>query len=424
METDLRQLALELPGRGVSTDTRTLKQGDIFFALKGPRFDGHDFIEEAVAKGAWRVVFSDSKKIHSKFEKSAGFLKVRDTLKAYGELAKVYRGQFKIPVVAVTGSVGKTTVKELLAHLLKKKLNVLKNEGTENNLVGVPKTILRLRRGHEVLVLEMGTNRPGEIGRLSRMASPTLAILTRVGHSHLEGLNNLEGVREEKLGILKGLAAGGIFIVNGEDPSLKEIKSARHRILRVSFSDRYPMRLIGRDNRLNGLLAAAAATELGIDEGTVREGLGSFEPVKGRLEEKEIAGIHFINDTYNSNPVSFKAALEALQSLETRGKKGVVCGDMLELGGQAGALHRRMGLLLAEFLFDFVIAAGPLSAALVDEAVKNGFDSSRIRHVKNAEDAGALCREWASAGDRVLVKGSRGMKMEKVFECFITSFTR
>ena len=232
-------------------------------------------------------------------------------------------------------------------------------------------------------------------------------------------------MRREKLDLLKNLERGGTLVVNGEDPYLNETTGGDHRVVRAGLSGTvFETPLAGRHNLVNAQIAAAVARALGLDAALIQRGLLSFKPVPGRLFEREIAGIAFMDDTYNSNPVSFEAAIETLGSFRARGKKGVVCGDMLELGAAAEPLHRRMGARLAELSFDFVIAAGPLSAALVDEAVKKGFDPARIRHVTNAEEAGRLCREWASPGDRILVKGSRGMQMEKVFECFITSSIR
>ena len=432
----------------ISTDTRSLEKNDLFFALKGAPFDGPDFIAEALEKGAGHFVLSGAKGPTLEQKRSANFIKVPDTLKAYGDLARFYRQKFKIPVIAITGSSGKTTVKELAAHILSQKFNVLKNRGTENNLVGVPKTILRLEKEHEVLVLEMGTSVPGEIERLSSIASPQVGIITQIGFSHLEGLKTQEGVREEKLKLISHVERGGIVILNGEDPMLKDVTCGVHKLVRVgSWKDcgdvtaeqvrchetgssfyikgrMFETQLLGRYNILNCLFAIAVAEALGVDTSLIQKAVGSFKPVASRMTLKVIEGIHFLDDSYNSNPSSFKAALETLKELKIREKRGVVCGDMLELGKSSEALHRQIGALLASMLFDFVIAAGTQSKHLVDEAVKRGFEAKKIHAVKDSKEAGRLCREIAVAGDRVLVKGSRGMQMEKVFDCFITSSTR
>ncbi|HTL70732.1 MAG TPA: UDP-N-acetylmuramoyl-tripeptide--D-alanyl-D-alanine ligase, partial [Candidatus Eisenbacteria bacterium] len=309
---------------------------------------------------------------------------------------------------------------------------------------------------HEVLVLELGTNHPGEIERLGSIAEPQIGIITQIGLSHLEGLKSLEGVRTEKLSLLKTVERGGLIGLNGQDPLLADVKSGVHKIVRAGFSESdelsakqiwchekglsfhldrfldqtrgettlFETQLIGRHNVLACLYAVMVGSALGVDFPLIQKGVASFRPVPGRLVLKTIEGVHFIDDTYNSNPTSFRAALDTLKEFKIRERKGVVCGDMLELGDRAEELHRQMGASIAALLFDYVIATGPLSRFLVDEALKNGFDPTRIRHAKDAAEAGRFLRETATPGDMVLVKGSRGTKMETVFECFTTSSTR
>ena len=433
----------------VSTDTRSIKKDDLFFALKGPSFDAHDFLKEAVEKGASRLVISEESKIPPGLRQKAQFIVVEDTLKAYGDWAAQHRATFKIPTIAITGSSGKTTVKELTAHLLSADLSVLKNQGTENNLVGVPKTIFGLKSDHQVLVLEMGTNQPGEIDRLASLAQPEIGILTQIGYSHLQGLKDLAGVRAEKLSLLRHLKPGGVLIVNGEDPMLADVSYPQGRVIRVGFSkeknevvadalvldatgtsfvlngeENFKTRLYGRHNVLNCLLAITAAKELGITVSSLRKSLETFQSVPGRLEFRNVDGLCFLNDSYNANPTSFKAALETLREFKSEGKRGVVCGDMLELGTEAETLHRQAGNFLAGCGLDWVIAAGPLCKYLVEGALESGLDPKKIHHVKDSREAGVLCRQLAVPGDTVLIKGSRGMKMEKVFECFTTFYTR
>ena len=432
----------------VSTDTRRLEKGDIFFALKGPNFDGHAFIKEALEKGAQTLVVSRRGAVSASVKKSAGVIVVKDTLKAYGDLAKFYRRKFKIPVIAVTGSCGKTTVKEMIAHVLSKRFKTLKNRGTENNLVGVPKTLFQLDPSHEAAVIEMGTNQPGEILRLSQMAAPQIAVVTQIGSSHLEGLKSPEGIKSEKLSLIHALERGGLLILNGEDPLLADFKSGAHRVLKVGFDPKahdlaaekirccdlgsafyvqkhlFRTPLLGRHNILNCLFAILVSRAMGMKFPVIREAISSFKPAPGRLNLREMEGVLFLDDTYNANPTSFKAALETLKEFKIREKKGVVCGDMLELGTGALNYHRQLGAMIAELLPDFVIAAGLLSKALVDEAVKKGYSPKRIHHVKDSVEAGKVCRQMAAPGDTILVKGSRAMAMEKVFECFITSSTR
>ena len=446
MEDKLEEI-LKAPFR-VSTDTRTIEKGDVFFALKGPHFDGHDFLEAALAKGAAYVVAEDPRRFGEAVRKNAAVIGVDDTLKAYGDLARVYRKKFKIPVIAVTGSCGKTTAKELIAHVLSKRFKVLKNRGTENNRVGVPKTLFQLDDSHEVLIAEMGTNEPGEIDLLASMLAPQMEVLTQIGSSHLEKLDSLEGVKAEKLSMVRSLERGGLLILNGQDPMLADVQSGVHRVLRAGFSKKncdaaaeqiwchekgstfyvdgglFETPLVGRHNILTCLIALLAARSLGMKDGEIREALAEFKAPPGRLNLKEMGGIRFIDDTYNSNPTSFLAALETLKEFKIREKKGVVCGDMLELGRHSEALHRRIGAVMAEHLLDFIVAAGPQSGALADEALKNGFDPKKIYLVKDSIEAGEALRRIVSAGDIVLLEGSRGMKMEKICECFTTSSIR
>jgi len=273
--------------------------------------------------------------------------------------------------------------------------------------------------------------------------------VTQIGQAHLEGLRTQEGVRAEKLSLLNHIERGGVLVLNGHDPLLQEVTSGVHKILRGGFSkegndvtaeqiwcheegssfylngkDLFETPLLGRHNILNCLLAILVAKTLGVESALIQKAISSFKTIPGRLQHKEIEGIHFLDDSYNSNPASFKASLETLKDFKIRERKGVVCGDMLELGEKAEDFHRELGAFISHLLFDFVIAAGPYSKLLVDEALKNGFDPKRITHAKNSAEAGKLCREMAVPGDRILVKGSRGMQMEKVFECFITSSTR
>ena len=427
----------------ISTDSRQLGKNDVFFALGGPNFDGHDFIDAAISKGARHFVVSNPAKFPKNSKTEVNLIVVPDVLKAYGNLAAFFRGQFHVPAVAITGSSGKTTVKELAAQALSSRFSVLKNHGTENNLVGVPKTILQLESSHEIMVLEMGTNQPGEISRLSSIISPQAAVLTLIGPSHLEKLKDIEGVRKEKMGVVANVERGGTLFVNGEDARLVDVQSGSHRVVRVGltkdgndyFADNiwchetgtsfqlngkevFETSLIGRHNIINSLLAIAVALTFGAPMEDIRRSLKEFKPVSGRLNLKNIEDVIFIDDSYNSNPVSFRAALETLKSFKTRGKKGVVFGDMLELGSQAEAFHREAGSLLSQLMFDFVIATGPLANFAAQEALKNGVNSSSVYMASDSAEAGKICRGLVAAGDMVLVKGSRAMKMEKVFEYF------
>lgn len=435
--------------RRIWTDTRTLEKGDLFLALVGAKYDAHDFIAEAHERGGRAFLVSDASKIPAAIRKDSVILTVPDTLVAYGEIARRHRLLFKIPVIAVTGSVGKTTVKELLAQLLSTHYRVLKNRGTENNLVGVPKTLLQMGPEHEVAVIEIGTNAPGEIERLTRMLTPQMAVLTAVGPSHLEGLKSIEGVKAEKLKVLAHLERGGLLIVNGEDPLLKDVQSGVHRIVRAGWSgtgcdfeaaglwchekgcsfqigekDRYETPLIGKHLALDCVIALAATASFETSLEERQKALASFKSVAGRMQLKEHDGIRFLDDTYNCNPTSLRSALETIKGFKVRERKVVIVGDMYELGQKSEEYHRQAGAWISEGLFDLVITAGKAAGWAADEAVRLGSDASRVHATADSEAAGKLYRKLARPGDLVLVKGSRGMQMEKVFECFITSSTR
>ncbi len=433
----------------VSTDSRHIQKGDIFFALKGPRFDGHDFVESVIEKGAeWVVV--DEKIFETRSHRvRERLIYVKNTLKAYGDLAHFYRKKFTIPFIALTGSSGKTTLKELLGHILSADFEVLKNQGTENNLIGVPKTLFQLEKKHEVCVLEMGTNQPGEIDRLSAIIDPDIGIITQIGAGHLAGLKNLNGVKKEKLSLLRHIPSHGHLIINAEDKNLRRVKVSRFRTHRVSLSvpgcdfiarkmvykngetsffvgkkDFFSTQLLGEHNVTNILLAIAAAKILGIGEVTLKKRLASFKAVKGRLSSLTRKGRHFLDDSYNANPISFRASLDILKRLKVRGRKILVCGDMLELGLEEMKWHRRIGRTAAGIGLSLIIAVGPLSKVLSKEAVRSGFSSKNIFYADNSLKAGQLCLKWSQPGDTILLKGSRGMAMEKVLECFTAGSTR
>ncbi len=426
-----------------STDTRLIEKNDVFFAFKGEKFDGHDFLKEAFDKGARTFIVSDETKLKQVLSKEANVIKVADTVAAYGDCAAHARLQCNIPFIAVTGSVGKTTAKELVAHFLQASLNVLKNRGTENNLIGVPKTLLQLTSAHEAAVLELGTNAPGEIGRLASLVKPQIGILTQIGYSHLEGLKNLEGVKKEKTSLIQHIERGGLLLLNGEDPEQADIQSGVHKIIRVGFSkpqadviadqiwchengttfrlngqELFETQLIGRHNLIHILFAIEVSKRLGIDLALMQKCLPGFKPVPGRLQIKKVDEMIFIDDSYNSNPTSFEAALETLKNMKVRGRKAVVCGDMLELGERSVELHQKMGKILAQMKLAYIVAAGDLCQVLVDEAIKDGYDAQRIFHVPNSLEAGQIVMKQAMPGDVILIKGSRRMAMEKILTCF------
>jgi UDP-N-acetylmuramoyl-tripeptide--D-alanyl-D-alanine ligase len=327
----------------------------------------------------------------------------------------------------------------MIAAALSEKYNVLKNEGTKNNHIGVPQTLLKLRKEDDICVLEFGTNHKGEIEALSRIAVPTLAVITNVGPSHLEYFTDLEGVYKEKRHILDPLGKDGIAVINGDDPLLAGIKSNRFRVIkygsgrsndfrasdisvedlrlkfRINGGREHLLKLLGAHNVHNALAAAAVAAQFKVSGDAVRRAFLNFKPASMRLNPLKVNGIFIINDSYNSNPASMKTALEAACSYRT-GAKWIVSGDMLELGAEAEYFHRLAGKLIADSSAAGLFTFGRLSRHTLYGALAGGMEKKRVRHCGTHDEIADLLKKVASEGDVVLIKGSRDMKMEKVIE--------
>lgn len=427
---------------GISTDTRSLKPGELFFALRGENFDGHEYIDAAFARGAAAVV------VDKAFDSAGkGFcLKVDDTLRALGELAAYLRRKKPLKVLALTGSNGKTTTKEMLVNILSRKYNVLATKGNYNNLVGLPLTLFRLEPGHEAAVLEMGMNVPGEIARLTEIAGPDVGLVTNVGPAHLEGLGDIEGIARAKGELYAGLNGGSVGVVNIDDRLVYEQSEAfKGKKFFFGFSEkadvtlrgleqsglehtgfdletpqgkaRVDFALLGKHNAANAMAAAAAALAMGASLEDVTAGLNETRPYPGRLELKILPGpVYLIDDTYNANPVSTEAALEVLSDHRGEGRALAVLGDMLELGAAAKSEHEGVGVKAASLGIDFLFAIGPESAAMAEAAKNQGGPGIRVEHFKDALEAGQRLAGELRENDRVLVKGSRGMRMERIVE--------
>ena len=422
---------------GISTDSRTVREGELFVPLRGANFDGHDFLSQAVRQGAVACLSE---------ELVAGLpvpvITVPDTLRALGDLAAGRRQEFSLPVIGVTGSSGKTTTKEMLAAVLSQVNPGLKTEGNFNNLIGLPQTIFRLDAAHQWAVLEMGMSARGEIARLAEIAVPDIAIITNVGEAHLETLHGLDGVARAKGELFVTLRPGATAVINADDERVVSLPVANgvRRLLyglgpeaqvrgeevevggdSVGFvlclpEGRFPVRLqlAGRHNVHNALAAAAAASALGVPGATIAQGLQAFRTIAGRMEAVQLAGgITLLADTYNANPLSVKAALLALDEMGGTGARIAVLGDMLELGAQAATLHREVGAVAARRA-DLLIALGSLAGAMAEGARQAGLPESQIRIVPSHEEAVVVLQQLLRPGDRVLVKGSRGMRMERI----------
>jgi UDP-N-acetylmuramoyl-tripeptide--D-alanyl-D-alanine ligase len=434
---------LALPVAGVSIDSRTLRIGEAFFAIRGHWRDGHDSVSEAAARGACCVV------VHTlPDDPPAGMplVLVDDTTVALGCLAARHRARFSVPLVAVTGSNGKTTTKELIAAALARRFSVLKSEASFNNQWGLPLTLLRLTSDHEAAVVEIGTNQPGEIATLAALAAPTLGVVTTVAEVHTEFLGSLEGVREEKAALVRALPASGVAVLNADDPRVLGM-AADTAAQVVTFGttpngdvhvaspvaedsesigftlehdgERAAVRvaLVGRHNVINALAAAATGVALGLSLAEIAQGLADARAVKGRCVWREANGVRILDDTYNANPVSVRAALETVAARRGQGRLVVVLGDMLELGSFADEAHREVGRLVAALGADELVGVGPHARLAVEAARAAGLREAR--HVLAFEDTVAHLLKRLAPDDVVLVKGSRGMRLERVVDALL-----
>ena len=427
--------------RSVSIDTRTLKRKAVFIAIKGDTYDGHDFIPAAVEKGALCIIAQGRLR---RLPPGVSYIVVKDTVKALGALAGFWRRKFSVPVVAITGSNGKTTTKDMAAWVLAGRMRVLKNEGTKNNHIGVPMTLFNLRAGHDVVVLELGTNHPGEIRYLADICRPNIGIVANVGAAHLEFFGSVSGVLKEKYSLIRRLSPPALALVNADDERLRQKllrKTKKPLVLGFGISHRsdfFASRIIRRDRGLsfvlnhrqectlrsagvhnvyNALAACALGRFFGMDWTRIASRLRSFRFPSGRLGILKRDNIRFIDDTYNANPQSLYCALQALESLQTRGRKILVVGDMLELGAGAKEFHSRAGAFAAG-VCDCLVAVGTLSKFCASAARSAGMDRRNIFLCATSRAAKGLLRAKVGAGgdDIVLVKGSRAMKMEEVLK--------
>ncbi len=435
---------------GVSIDSRDIREGEIFFAVKGDRFDGHDFVSSLPERGAGGAVINrgwEGSSTLSEIGSARHFslIGVDETRRALGDTAREWRARHPIPLAAVSGSCGKSTTKEMIAAILGVKREVLKTEGNRNNLLGLPLTILGMREHHEVGVVELGISERGEMTRLVEIAQPDVALLTNIGISHIVSLGGFQGVAAAKGELFKALKDDGTEVINLDDLWIVEMtnKSKRRQIAysieektdvylkecevkgraseRMSatfslFGDEMAVEVrgIGRYTLSNAAAAIATAHALGCGREEITEGLSQFVPMKNRMELVQLDGITLLDDTYNANPDSMEAALRALSDYP--GRKIAVLGDMLELGDIAGNIHRRMGALAARIEVEKLIIYGEFKGEVHEGAVDEGMDEGSAWMVESKDDAVEVLKEIVSDGDVVLVKGSRGMGMEEVVE--------
>ncbi|RPH81738.1 MAG: UDP-N-acetylmuramoyl-tripeptide--D-alanyl-D-alanine ligase [Nitrospiraceae bacterium] len=441
--------------RQISTDSRSIRRADLFVALRGERFDGHEFVPAVFAQGAVGAIVHDGYRLPPSSAavrwgkgRSAPFLLgVRDPLFAYQQLATHYRSRFNIPVVAVTGSNGKTTTKEMVAGVLAQRWSVLKTEGNFNNRIGVPATLFRLTARHQAAVIEMGVDQQGQTTRLCEIVRPTIGVITNIGPDHLEFFGSMEGSAQAKAELLDLLPSDGMVMLNADDPYFDYLAvRAQCRVMSFGFSEmadvrasevtsdarqgttfrlRLPgkirptivrMKVHGLHNVTNALAAVAVGAALNFSGSMIAQGLSRFRPAAMRSQVATYHGVHLINDCYNANPASMKAALQLLAQWSPARERIAVLGDMLELGPEAGRLHRDVGQFLAAQGLSRLIVCGTLGRDIAQGARQGGMANSQIDEVGDAAAAADHLKRILRQGDVVLVKASRGMKMEQVVQ--------
>ncbi len=425
----------------VSTDSRTLKSSELFVALRGENFDGHNFVESAAQIGAAGAIVEST--WNGEIPKNFALIRAKDTLQAYQDLAANYRKSLTLKVVAITGSNGKTSTKDFTAAVLAHRFRVTKTEGNFNNHVGLPRTILEATSGDEIGVWEIGMNHPGEIATLAKVAAPDLAIITNIGVAHIEFMGSREKIAEEKAALAEAVGADGAIILNADDLFTKTIASrargkvilagtnsgsiqaaeitqsgtgADFTILEGAHRCRAQLSVPGLHMVQNALLAVAAGRAFGLSLEECAAELVAAPLTRARSQIKDIGGVQFLDDSYNANPDSMKAALRTLVELDADGKRIAVLGEMRELGDQSERGHREVGETAAVLKIDQLIAIGDIAAAIADAAGQAGLRKTTI--VKSTSEAAEVLGEIAVPGDLVLIKGSRAARTEEVIEHF------
>lgn len=425
---------------GVCSDTRRIQEGNLFVAITGERFDGHDFVPEAMRSGACASLVTDDwhARRPDREAPDAARIVVPEVLPALQAFAGWHRRRFDLPVVVVTGSSGKTTTKNMIASVLGERYRVFKTPGNLNSQLGVSEALFSLQRDHGAAVLELGMNHAGELDRLSRMTRPSIGVITNVGPAHIEFFESVEGIARAKGEVLDHLPEGGSAVLNADDPLVMkqagrsparvvtfgrsvgaDVRLARVRTelsgstFALSDGASFGINLLGEHQVMNAAAAVAVGRLMGIDDQGIARALRSLDPTPMRMEYRKAGAVHLINDAYNANPSSMKAALDALAT--AGGRKLIVLGDMLELGDLGRAAHREIGRRAAD-VADRIITVGELAREIGVAAVDAGMPASRVVSCRNNDEAAAAVMAEVEDGDLVLVKGSRGMRMETVVE--------
>lgn len=432
--------------RGISIDSRTIRQGEYFVAVKGKKFDGHDHIDDALEKGAEGVIAEASYERGIRHQVK-NLILVDDSVKAMEDIAGLVRSHVNIPVFAITGTNGKTTTKDFLAQILSSRYSVHKSPASYNNRIGLCLTMFGLDHRHEVLVLEIGTNHPGEIAHLGKIARPHVAVFTNIGDGHLEAFIDRQGVFTEKTSLIDFLPAEGLVILNADDAFLSRasVRGVAKRFYGTKDGSDYKMTNMtpvpegysfnlneeeyfapvdGAHNVYNAACAIAAAKHLGLSYPEIRSAVGRLELPALRLQKVQVGNVLFVNDSYNANPSSFECALDAFNKIAEGKNKVVVAGDMMELGKTAEEYHRVLGRSIAGKNFDHLITMGQWAKQIQEGAVEFGMDENSVMRADDHEHAAMLLEKISDGDTAVLLKASRSSRMEEILKCFTSCSTR
>jgi len=430
--------------KGISIDSRNIEDGYLFIPIKGERFDGHSFIESALSNGARGTL--TNKKMDGKISSKKCIIMVEDTLKALQDVAKYFLKKANIPVVAVTGSTGKTTTKELIYSVLSQKYKVLKNKGNFNNHIGLPLTLLNIEEEHEMIILEMGMSNRGEIDLLARITTPEVGVITNIGICHIENLGSKEEIFNAKMELTNYMDESSVLILNGDDEYLskKKLHNTKYRKVftglnkdndiciteindlghegvefSIEFNNEnhdFKLNVPGVHNVYNALLAIGVGMHYNVSLEKIRYGLQSFYGNKMRLNIVDLGeDIKLVNDCYNANPDSMRAALSVVERIRAK-RKVAVLGDMLELGDYSENAHKEIGKLAYEKGVDLILTVGNSAHDIAKGAVESGFSRERVFALTDNMTAINLLSILKEPGDLILIKGSRGMKMEEIVQ--------
>ena len=428
-------------GVGVVIDSRKVELNNIFVAIKGENFDAHSFLSEVVSSGVSILIVQQETESFG----DTAVIKVEDTRRALGDIAKYYRSLFNIPFIGVTGSVGKTSTRRMMGSVLSEEYNVLENEGNLNNDIGVPLTLFRLSEDNDVGVVEMGMNHLGEIEYLSKIAKPKYSVITNIGTAHIGNLGSKQNILKAKLEIIKGMDEDGVLIINGDESLLSGLKGlldvktiyygldegvdfrAYNIDKREDGTAEFNIKIDGVDylvhipaigihNVYNALAAIVAGKEMGMSVDNIISGISKYSPVGSRSNIYTKNGITFIDDVYNASVSSMNASIDVLSDMSNTKRKIAILGDMYELGEFSQKLHREVGEYIATKDVDFLFTVGEDSKYISDEVLSLGVIEEKVKHFDEVDEVAGFLKEFLVEDDIILVKGSRGMAMERIIK--------